>query len=205
MLLTSNFPISLHVLWLTRKSVACLQDDLYEHLANFSKSKLHTAAAVDKHRWKTITILFNDMLRTCMNFVFYITDYFNSVRLPTYIRKAIVSHCQLLMCLSPLNLQGWHINPFWSTIIHNARLLSIIFLDNRLSSYRHLGSKGVTYLVISTHHCQCAHGKLCIRMVKNQGGFTNVWRALQNILSKFVYCGNSTCYANFKLKLCTCA
>ena len=37
------------------------------------------------------------------------------------------------------------------------------------------------------------------------GCFTNVSRALQNILSKFVYCKNSTCDENFKLKLCTCA
>ena len=37
------------------------------------------------------------------------------------------------------------------------------------------------------------------------GCFTNISRALQSILSKFVYCGNSTWYANFKLKLCTCA
>ena len=37
------------------------------------------------------------------------------------------------------------------------------------------------------------------------GCFTNVSRALQNILSKFVYCRNSVCDQNFKLKLCTCA
>ena len=37
------------------------------------------------------------------------------------------------------------------------------------------------------------------------GCFTNVSRALQKILSKFVYCTNSTCDENFKLKLCTCA
>ena len=37
------------------------------------------------------------------------------------------------------------------------------------------------------------------------GCFTNVSRALQNILSKFVYCKNSTCDENFKLKLCACA
>ena len=37
------------------------------------------------------------------------------------------------------------------------------------------------------------------------GCFTYVSRALQNILSKFVYCRNSTCDENFKLKLCTCA
>ena len=35
--------------------------------------------------------------------------------------------------------------------------------------------------------------------------FTNVLRALQNILSKFVYCRNHTSYENFKLKLCMCA
>ena len=37
------------------------------------------------------------------------------------------------------------------------------------------------------------------------GCFTNVSRALQKILSKFVYCTSSTCDENFKLKLCTCA
>ena len=37
------------------------------------------------------------------------------------------------------------------------------------------------------------------------GCFTNVSRALQKILSKFVYCTNSTCDENFRLKLCTCA
>ena len=35
--------------------------------------------------------------------------------------------------------------------------------------------------------------------------FTNVSRALQNILWNFVYCRNRTSYANFKLTLCTCA
>ena len=37
------------------------------------------------------------------------------------------------------------------------------------------------------------------------GRFTNISQALQNILSKFVYCRNCTSYENFKLKLCTCA
>ena len=37
------------------------------------------------------------------------------------------------------------------------------------------------------------------------GRFTNVSQALQNILSKFVYCRNHTFYENFKLKLCMCA
>ena len=37
-------------------------------------------------------------------------------------------------------------------------------------------------------------------------GFTNVSRALQNILSKFVHYKNLYfLYKNFKLKLCTCA
>ena len=38
-----------------------------------------------------------------------------------------------------------------------------------------------------------------------RGCFTNVSRAPQNIISKFVYCINCTSYENFKLKLCTCA
>ena len=37
------------------------------------------------------------------------------------------------------------------------------------------------------------------------GCFTNALRALQNIVSKFVYSRNHTYYENFKLKLCTCA
>ena len=36
------------------------------------------------------------------------------------------------------------------------------------------------------------------------GCLINVSRALQDILSKFVYCRNPTSYENFTLKLCTC-
>ena len=43
------------------------------------------------------------------------------------------------------------------------------------------------------------------RLQEPGGCFTNVSRALQDILSKFVYCRNHTSYENFKLKLCTCA
>ena len=46
-----------------------------------------------------------------------------------------------------------------------------------------------------------------IRTVTNgpRGCFTNISWALQNVLSKFVYCRNHTSRENFKLKLCTCA
>ena len=37
------------------------------------------------------------------------------------------------------------------------------------------------------------------------GWFTNILPALQNILSKFMYCKYHTSYENFKLKLCSCA
>ena len=37
------------------------------------------------------------------------------------------------------------------------------------------------------------------------GCFTNVSRALQHILTKFVCCRNRTSYDHFKLKLCSCA
>ena len=37
------------------------------------------------------------------------------------------------------------------------------------------------------------------------GCFTNVSRALQNIISKFVYYYSRISYENFKLKLCACA
>ena len=38
-----------------------------------------------------------------------------------------------------------------------------------------------------------------------QGCFINVSPAVQNILSKLLYCRNHTSWENFKLKLCTCA
>ena len=48
--------------------------------------------------------------------------------------------------------------------------------------------------------------KLTIWLMMWPGGcFTNVSQALQNILSKSMYCRNCTSYGNFKLKLCTCA
>ena len=37
------------------------------------------------------------------------------------------------------------------------------------------------------------------------GSFTNISRALQDFLLKFVYCRNCSSYKNFKLKLCMCA
>ena len=47
---------------------------------------------------------------------------------------------------------------------------------------------------------------LAISAPDDPGGcFTNVSRALQNILSNFVYGRNRTSYANFKLTLYTCA
>ena len=54
------------------------------------------------------------------------------------------------------------------------------------------------------------YSKVCIdplmANIRNPGGcFTNISRALQNILSKFVYRGNRNSYENFKLKLCMCA
>ena len=45
----------------------------------------------------------------------------------------------------------------------------------------------------------------CTTFERPVGCFINVSRALQNILSKFVYCRNRTSCENFKLKLCTCA
>ena len=47
---------------------------------------------------------------------------------------------------------------------------------------------------------------LSLSLIPVSGGcFINVSRALQNILSNFVYCRNRTSYANFKLTLCMCA
>ena len=52
---------------------------------------------------------------------------------------------------------------------------------------------------------QFCHPASVIGLGGSGGCFTNVSRALQQILSKFVYCTNSTCDENFKLKLCTYA
>ena len=47
---------------------------------------------------------------------------------------------------------------------------------------------------------------IILQKLYNAGGcFTNVLQALQNILSKSVYCKNRTSYVNFKLKLCMSA
>ena len=48
-------------------------------------------------------------------------------------------------------------------------------------------------------------GQVSATYLKMWGCFTNVSRALQNILYKFVYCKNRTYYESFTLKLCTCA
>ena len=45
----------------------------------------------------------------------------------------------------------------------------------------------------------------CVAVSRPGVCFTNVSRALQDILLKFVYCRNRSSYENFKLKLCTCA
>ena len=58
---------------------------------------------------------------------------------------------------------------------------------------------GTTVLVL----CQVVKSLLLIS--RSGDCFTNVSRALKNILSKFVYCRNRTSYENFKLKLCSCA
>ena len=42
------------------------------------------------------------------------------------------------------------------------------------------------------------------RQRRTGGCFTNVSRTFQDILSKFVYCGNRTSYDNFKLKFSSC-
>ena len=51
---------------------------------------------------------------------------------------------------------------------------------------------------------QSAKGTL-VQPTSSGGCFTNISRALQDILSKFVYCRNRTSCENFKLKLCKCA
>ena len=53
----------------------------------------------------------------------------------------------------------------------------------------------------------CTLPSAIVHCNQNETGccFTNVSWALQNILSKFVYCRNRNLYENFKLTLCTCA
>ena len=76
---------------------------------------------------------------------------------------------------------------------HRAQAMNIL-LDTVLQTCHVFNSVAINVMaVISTPHCPA------------RGCFTNVSRALQDILSKFVYCRNRTSYENFKLKLCTCA
>ena len=51
----------------------------------------------------------------------------------------------------------------------------------------------------------CLSDPLMGRFSDLRGVFTNVSQALQNILSKFVYCRNRTSYKNFKRKIRVCA
>ena len=57
--------------------------------------------------------------------------------------------------------------------------------------------------------CEEIHSNIDIAIISRCDGpggcFTNVSRALQIFLSKFVYRKNRTSYENFKLKLCMCA
>ena len=65
----------------------------------------------------------------------------------------------------------------------------------------------IACLIIKLPHTY-QHINTCVitSFVDYPGGcFTNISPALQNILSKFVYCRNNTCDENFKLKLCTCS
>ena len=85
--------------------------------------------------------------------------------------------------------------------------LACRLLDKIALQWRHNERHGVTNH--QPHKCllnplfECRSQTLKLRVTG--GCFTNVSRALQTILSKFVYCRNSTCDENFKLKLCTCA
>ena len=54
-------------------------------------------------------------------------------------------------------------------------------------------------------HNIVAADDLSLQCKESGGCFTNVSRALQDILSKFLYCSNLASYENFKLKVCTCA
>ena len=52
--------------------------------------------------------------------------------------------------------------------------------------------------------CGVSFASMCVTGIPG-GCFTNVSRALQNIISKFVCCRNRTSCEHFKLKFCSCA
>ena len=61
------------------------------------------------------------------------------------------------------------------------------------------------YCVAAFHVFFSSSATFALLMGGGWGCFINVSRALQNILSKFVYWRNRIPYETFKLKLCTCA
>ena len=80
----------------------------------------------------------------------------------------------------------FHDSGFGTDLATTLLFLKIIYLYDVLDEFKHRNS---------VHNCALAPG----------GCFTNVSRALQSILSKFVCCRNHTSYEHFMLKLCSCA
>ena len=63
------------------------------------------------------------------------------------------------------------------------------------------------YMLVNGKFQPTLQGALYLLLANLEPGgcFTNVLRALQNILLKFLYCRNHSFYENFKLKIWTCA
>ena len=114
----------------------------------------------------------------------------HSIRGTTVI-LASIKYWQLYLTLCVLNIVKRHENLFSYSI--NCEITQVVELPPE-------GRQGFAYPT------QSISLPLLTKWCKEPGGcFTNISRALHDILSKFVYCGNSTWYANFKLKLGTCA
>ena len=113
----------------------------------------------------------------------------------------IIAHC---VCPSWFQCDSKCLLPVRRAIRIQGRSLSVtnlIFRHKAIIIFGHITTQKCTYekWIPSLHWWWPELTR------KTGGTFNNVSRALQSILSEFVYCRNRNPYANSKLKLCTCA
>ena len=94
--------------------------------------------------------------------------------------------------LIPPSLKWYHMSAVASQITSNSTVCSTSLF--RLTSKK-----------TSQRACHWPFVREIYQWRLGGGGFTNVWRAFKNILSKSMYCSNWNSYEDFNLKLCTCA
>ena len=132
----------------------------------------------------------------------FLETLFSQTRVPTWWSiLRLISQSMNKLILWQLLLLYFGINRSNQiTHLHKTRQL-IIYHIREKCIFRVFGLWAHEHFVKSTPD----HNFLRLSVRSDGGCFTNISRALQTILSKFVYYRNCICYENSKPKLCTCA